>query len=122
MYMDLRRLLTMVLVTTPRAVVLLVCIGVGGYLCPIICNAWRDGIAYRQLTKRAPSSASTAEDMTALMIWKIVMKAPLFDRMAALSDMKKWPPALLLAFVSERYEAFLWADITIPEAQYVIIA
>ena len=76
------------LVTTPRAVVLPVCIGVGGCLCPIIFNAWSAGIDYCQLMNRAPRSASEAEEMTTLMIWEILITSPLFDGMAASSDMK----------------------------------
>ena len=43
MSIDLSRLLAMLLVTTPGAVVLSVCIGVGGCLCPIFSNVWRAG-------------------------------------------------------------------------------
>ena len=100
MSMDLSRLLAIMLVTTTWAVVLLVCIGVGGCLCPIISNDWRAGIASKQFINRAPSLASAEEDMIALMIWEIVMTAPLFDGMAALSDIKNYPPALILALVS----------------------
>ena len=66
--MDFSLLLAMFLLTTPKAVVLLVCTGVGGCLCPIILSACRDWIASLQLTKRAPSLASAAEDITDLMI------------------------------------------------------
>ena len=100
--MDFRRLLAMLLLTTPRAVVLLVCTGVGGCLCPIILSAWRAGIASLQFMKRALSSASAAEDITALIIWDTVMTAPLSGGMAAFSDMKKCPPALLLSFDSDK--------------------
>ena len=88
MSMELSRLLAMLLVTTTREVVLLVCIGVRGCLCPIISNAWRDGIASQQLMNMAPSSASAEGDMTALTIWEIVMTAQCFDGMDASSDMK----------------------------------
>ena len=100
--MGLIRFLAMLLVTNPGSVVLLVCIDVGGCLCPIIYNAWRALIAYRQLINRAPGSASAVEDMTALIIWDIVMTSPFFDGMDTSSDMKKCPPDLLLTFVSER--------------------
>ena len=39
----------MMLLTTPRAVVLLVFIGVGGCGCPIAIIVWRAGTASRQL-------------------------------------------------------------------------
>ena len=100
-----RRFLSMLLVTNPIDVVLSVYIGVGGCLCPISSSAWRDGMPSRQLMKRAPSSASAAEDMMALMICVMMMTAPLFSVMAELLDMKKCPTALLSDFVSERYEA-----------------
>ena len=58
----------MLLVTTPREVVLLVCVVVGGFLYPIISKSWRAGIASWQLMNRAPSLASAAEDMAELMI------------------------------------------------------
>ena len=65
------------------------------------------GTASRQLMKRAASSASAAEDMTASMIWVMVMTAPLFGGVLVSLDMKTFPPALLRAFDSERYEASL---------------
>ena len=99
---DFRRLLAILLVTTPWAVVLSVCIGVGGFSCPIALTACHAGMASLQLMKRAPSSASAAEDMRALMIWEMVTTALLFAGMGELFDMKKWPPARLLAFDSER--------------------
>ena len=77
--MDLSRLLAIFLLTTPKAVVLSVCIGVGGCLCPMILSKCRAGIASLQFIKRAPSSASAEEDITALMIWETVRMEPLFD-------------------------------------------
>ena len=102
MSIDLSRFLTMLLVTTPRAVLLSVCIGVGGCLWPIVSNAWSAGIASLQLMKMSPNSASAAEDMTAFMICEMVRTDPLFGGTAELSDMKKCPPALLHAFNSDR--------------------
>ena len=78
MSMDSSRLLAILFVTTPSDVVLSVCMGVGGCLCPISSRAWRAGIASRQLMKRAPSSASAADDMTAFIICATVRTAPLF--------------------------------------------
>ena len=102
MSIDLSRFLAMLLVTTPRAVVLSVCIGVGGCLWPIFSNAWRARMASLQLMKRDPNSASAAENMTAFMICEMVRTDPLFGGTAESSDMKKCPPALLLAFDSEK--------------------
>ena len=102
MSIDLSRFLAMLLVTTPSAVVLSVCIGVGGCFWPIVSNAWRAGIASLQLMKRDPNSDSAAEDITAFMICEMVRTNPLFVGTAESSDMKKCPPALLLAFDSDR--------------------
>ena len=100
--MDFSRLLAIFMLTTPKAVLLSVCISVGGCLCPMISSACRAGIAYLQFIKRAPSSDSAAEDITALMIWYTVRMAPLFADVASSLDMKKCPPALLLAFDSDK--------------------
>ena len=69
--------------------------------------------------KSAHSSASAADDMTALMNLVIVNTAPLLGGDAVLFDMKKLPPALLLGFVSERYEALLWPARNISLVWYV---
>ena len=100
--MDFSRFLAIFLLTTPKDVVLSVCIGVGGFLCPTISSACRAGIASLQFMKRSPSSASAAEDITALMISETVRMAPLFSVMELSLDMKKFPPALLLAFDSDK--------------------
>ena len=52
--------------------------------------------------KRALSYASAAEDMTDLMILATVKTEPLLGGYAVLFEMKKWPPAWLLALDSER--------------------
>ena len=102
MTIDLSCLLAMLLMTTPRAVVLSVYIGVGGCVWPIVSNPWRAGIASLQLMKRAPNSASAAEIMTAFMICEMARTDPFFFGMAELSDIKKFPHALLLSFNSDR--------------------
>ena len=90
------------LFTTPSAVVLSVCIGVGGCLCPRKSRVCRAGMASLQLMYRAPILASAADDMTALMICEIVRMAPLLLGIASSLDMKKCPPALLRALVSDK--------------------
>ena len=50
------------------------------------------------------------------MICAMVNTAPLFAGFAALFDMKKCPPALLLAFGSVRYDASLCAAKTMSLA------
>ena len=102
MSIDLSRFLAMLLVTTPRIVVLSVCIGVGGCLWSIVSNAWRSGFSSLQLMKRAPNSASAAADMTSFMICEMGRTDPLFGGTADPSDTKKCPPALLRAFNYER--------------------
>ena len=119
--MDFWCLLAILLVTTPSTVVLSVFIGVGGCLWPNYSSAWLAGMDSRQLTKRVPSSASAAEDITALIICEMMMTAPLFGGMAEFLDMKKCPPALLCAFVSDRYEASLWPARTMLLALHVMI-
>ena len=120
--MDFRCLLVMLLVITPSALVFSVCIGVCGCLWSIVLSAWRAKMASRQLMKRATILASSAEDMTALIICEMVMTAPLFSGMVEFLDMKKCPPALLFTFVSKRYEASLWPERTMLLALYVMIA
>ena len=119
--MDFRSLLEMLLVTTPSAVVLSVCIGVGNCLWPIYSSAWRARMASQQLMKREPSLASAAEDMTALIIFAVATTAPLLCGMAELLDMRKCPPSLLHFFSSNRYEASLWPARTVLLALYVMI-
>ena len=61
-------LLTMLSLTMPRAVVLSVCIGVRGCLCPISSSVILAGTASRKLMNSAQSSALAVDDITALMI------------------------------------------------------
>ena len=82
--------------------VLLVYIGVGGCLCPISSNACRAGMDSLQCIYRAPSLASAAEEINALLIFAIVRMDPLFGGSGESLDMKKCPPSLLLDFVSDR--------------------
>ena len=90
--------------TTPNAVVLLVCIGVGGCLCPRDSKTCLAGTASRQLMNNAPTSASAAEDSTALIICEIVITAPLLCGVSVSLDMKKMStgPAPCIAFGKKR--------------------
>ena len=87
----------------PSAIVLLFCVGVGGCLCPIYLGACCDGMASLQFIYSTPSSASAAEEITTFMIFAILRMAPLFGGSRESLDMKKWPPALILEFVSDRW-------------------
>ena len=70
-----------------------VCIGVLGCGCPISSNVIRIGTASLALMYRAPSSASAADVMTALMICTIVRTDPLLGGNGVSFHMKKCPPA-----------------------------
>ena len=72
------------------------------------------------LTNSAPNSASDGDYMNALMILTIVNISPLFGGNNVLLDMNKCPPALLLDFVSESYEASMWPVRTISLAWCVM--
>lgn len=87
----------MLLFTIPQAVELSVWMGVGGWGCPIssrICLIYTVSLA---LVHSAPSSASAADDMTALMICAMFRMDPLGGGMSSLFNRKKCPPTLLLA-------------------------
>ena len=55
-----------------------------------------------QLTNSAPSSASAADDMTALIILAMVNTDSLLGGNYVLLDIKKFPPALLLDLILEK--------------------
>ncbi len=94
-------------VTTPNAVLLSVCIRVRGCLCPISFNSCLIATASHVLMYNAPSSASSALDMTDLMIWDMFSTSPLLGGLSTFADMKKCPPALLWAPGLLKYEASL---------------
>ena len=91
-------------------------------MCPISSRDWSSGITSLRLMNIAPSSASAADDMTALIILEIVNTAPLLGGKYVFVDIDKFPPALLLDSVLERYEASLWPSRTISLVCYVIMA
>ena len=92
----------------------------GGCLYPISSRAWRDGMACLQFMNSDISSASAADDMMALTILEILNTTPLLGGNAVLLDIKKCLPALIQAYVSERYEAYLWPARNISLAWYVM--
>ena len=104
------------LVTTEWAAELSVCIGVLGWGWPISSNVFLVGTASRALMNIALISASAVDVITALMICAMLSTAPLFGGKLALLDMKKWPPARLLALASLKYEASLWTTSTMSLA------
>ena len=97
--------LLMVLLTIPTAVVLSMCIGIGGCGWP---NSWRMIrmiFASCALRKRAPSSASAADAATILRIVQLTRMAP-FNQIGESSrgsvPRKKYPPARLHARFAAR--------------------
>jgi hypothetical protein len=86
------------LVSRAFVVLLSVCIGVGGWGWPSSSSVWRIEMAVFALIKRALSSASVVDDMTARIIFKILRTAPLFVGMLSLPAMKMCPPTRLHAF------------------------
>ncbi len=90
------------------AVELSVCIGVRVWGWPISLSVVRMETAVFALMNRVPSSASAADDMTALIICDMLRTAPLFIGISLSPAMNMCPPAWLRAFGSDRYEASLW--------------
>ena len=70
----------------PSAVELSVWIGVLGCLCPISSKIFLILTPFFALINNAPSSASAADDMTALMISATFKMAPLFGGKGTSSD------------------------------------
>ncbi len=56
----------------------------------------------------APSSASAAEDITALIICIVLKTTPLLMRISCFPAMNMCPPARLKVFGLDKYEALLW--------------
>ena len=100
MYIDFVRFGCTLLVTTEWAAVLSVCIGVRGWQCPISLRLCRAGTASRALTYMALISDSATDDMIVFMICARLSTAPLLGGKEKSLDMKKCPPARLLALAS----------------------
>ncbi len=96
------------LVSSACAVALSVCIGVRGCGCPSSLSVCLIETAVFALINRAPSSASAADDMTALTICEMLRTAPLLMGMSSCPAMNMWPPARLCELGSERYNVSLW--------------
>ncbi len=82
------------------AIVLSVCSGVGGCLCPNSSSMILMYTALRAMMYSPANSALVADDMTFLMMCAIFNTAPLFGGMGVSLDRKKCPPALLRALGS----------------------
>ena len=77
MSINLVRFGCILLLITPSAVELSICIGVGSWGCPISPSMFLRYTASFALMNSAPSSALAAEDMTAFIIWAMLSMAPL---------------------------------------------
>jgi len=74
---------------TASAIVLSVCIGVGGCLCPNSSSTILMYTASRAIMYSRASSSLVANDMTLLMMCAMFGTAPLFGGMVVLLDRKK---------------------------------
>ena len=80
------------LVMTASAMALLVCIGVGGCLCPILPRMILISTASLAMMYSAASSASVANDMTCFIMCAMLRIALLFAGIPVSSDRKKLLP------------------------------
>ncbi len=110
------------LVSSACAVELLVCMGVQVCGCPTSLRVRRMETAVLALMNSAPSLASAADDITALIICDMLSTTPLLMGMSSLPAMIMWPLALLQALGSDRYNASLWIASLMSLVQYVMIA
>ena len=104
------------------AVELLVWMGVHGCGCPNSSSVHCMDTAVLALMKSAPSLASAADDITALIICEMFNTAPLLIGISSIPAMNIWPPALLQAFGSDRQDALLWITSFILLARYITMA
>ncbi len=96
--------------------------GVRVYGCPISLSVHCIETAILALMNSAPSSASVADDITALIIWEILSTASLLMGMSFMLAMNMWLLALLGALCSDRYDALLCIASLILLAWLVTIA
>ncbi len=90
------------LVSSACVVELLVWMGVCVCGCPNFSSVRRMDTAVLALMNSAPSSASAADDITALIISEMFNTAPLLMGISSVPAINMWPPALLQAFGSNR--------------------
>ena len=123
MYIDLVALFIVLLFSTPCAVEFSVCGVVFGWACPISKSVVRIvNAAFFALMNSSPNSASAADDITALITCEMFNTAPILRGMSLLLSMKKFPPALLIALNSERYDVLLCIARIVSDAQNVSTA
>ena len=68
----------------------------------VLRSVFLSGTASLKFMNSAPSSASAADDITAFIICETFITATLFAGISSFPDMNQWPPALLLAFDSDK--------------------
>ncbi len=90
------------LVSSACADELLVWMGVRGCGCTDSFSVRRMDTAVLALMNSVPSSASAADDSTALIIYEMSNTAPLLMGISSMPAINMWPPALLRAFGSNR--------------------
>ena len=86
---------TIVLLNTPAAAELSVCMGDFGWGHLIYLNVFLVNTISWYLMKSAPSSALEAEDMKNVIIWAIVKTGLFHFEMGSFSDKKMWAPYLM---------------------------
>ena len=104
-----------------NAIKLFVLIGVDKCRCPISTSVCHIGAACFKLKKRAPSSASAAEDMAAFITCAVFCVAPLFGENASCVERKNCPPPYV-CFGLLKDDASLWMASTISLALYAKMA
>jgi hypothetical protein len=108
MSMAFKALGIILFVSSVCAVKLSVCMGVQVCGCPISLRVHCMETAILALMNNMPSSASVANDITALIIYNMLSStALLLMGMSSLLAMTLWPPALLQALGSDMYNALL---------------
>jgi hypothetical protein len=75
--------------------------------CPVSSSVHCIETAVLVLMNNAPSSTSAADNITALIICKILSTAPLLMGMSSVPAMNMWLAAQLWALGSDRYNALL---------------
>jgi hypothetical protein len=76
--------------------------GVRGCGCPNSLSVCHMDTTVLALMNSTPSSASAADDITALIIFEMFNTAPLLMGISSVPAINMWPPALLQAFGSDR--------------------
>ena len=94
-------------------------IGVGGCVCLSSCNVSLVVLAYFELKNIAPSYASASDATKKFSIWHSVNIAPLRWTgclSCGFRPRKKCPSDRLLASLSDKYDAYEWMFMIIPDA------